>query len=147
MKLTESHLRNLIKQELKQFLNIDESRYNKSGHYTPAQMDRFAAEEEEDRQAFDADEEDFGDEANIPVMTGATDEYYIAAQIIDLLGDNAAHDFYDDCMYDSNTNSELEGYIEDFGGGLFDGSDEDQQMIVLRAIEQILRGRNEVVQR
>lgn len=38
MKLTESHLRNLIKQELKRFLNISESQDNKPRRYSPQEM-------------------------------------------------------------------------------------------------------------
>jgi hypothetical protein len=120
----------------------DGKKYPGEGHYSPDELDQLAADAEEDRQALDADEEDFDEEANIPGMTGETDEYYIAAQIVDQLGDNAAQDLYNDCMYNSNPNAdyELEDYIEDFGGGLFDGSDEDQQMKVLRAIAHTLRG-------
>jgi len=39
MKLTESHLRNLIKQELKQFLKINEAQVNKPRRYSPQEME------------------------------------------------------------------------------------------------------------
>ena len=51
MKLTESHLRNLIKQELKRFLNISESQDNKPRRYSPQEMeaieDQIMRDEEE----------------------------------------------------------------------------------------------------
>ena len=58
MKLTESHLRNLIKQELKRFLNISESQDNKPRRYSPQEMeaiyDQIITNWEKD------DEEEFG---------------------------------------------------------------------------------------
>jgi hypothetical protein len=119
----------------------DGKKYPGERRYSPDELDQLADDAEADRQEFDADEEDFDEKANIPGMTGETDEYYIAAQIVDQLGDDVAQNLYDDCMYDSNSNAynELEDYIEDFGGGLFDGSDERQQMKVLRAIAHALQ--------
>lgn len=175
MRINESTLRRIIREEARRVLGAGSSRINESDfededtddedtddeeddfdddgkkypgerRHSPDELDQLADDAEADRRAFDADdeadEEDSGDEANIPGMTGETDEYYIAAQIVDLLGDNAAQNLYDDCMYDSNSNAynELEDYIEDFGGGLFDGSDEWQQEEVLRAIAHTLRG-------
>jgi hypothetical protein len=54
MKLTESHLRNLIKQELKQFLKLNE------GYDTSSNLDSLDAEipdEDEDEELSDEDEE------------------------------------------------------------------------------------------
>ena len=121
----------------------DGEKYPGERRYSPDELDQLAADAEEDRKAFDADdEEDFDEEADIPGMHGVPDEAYIASQIVDQLGDDASQSFYDDCMFNSNpqADNELEDYIEDFGGGAFDGSDERQQLKVLRAISHILRG-------
>lgn len=121
----------------------DGEKYPGERRYSPDEIDQFDADAEEDRKAFDADdEEDFDEDFDIPGMRGVPDVAYIATQIVDQLGDDASQSFYDDCMFNSNpqADNELEAYIEDFGGGAFDGSDESHQLKVLQAISHILRG-------
>jgi hypothetical protein len=121
MRINESTIRRIIREEARQVLGMESLRINESDF---------------------EDEEDFDEEADIPGMRGIPDEAYIASQIVDQLGDDASQSFYDDCMFNSNpsADNELEDYIEDFGGGAFDGSDERHQLKVLRAISHILRG-------